>query len=89
MIHISASGTNGYDCCSRCFGPKIGILEDPVCGSAHCQIIPYWSKRLGKKTINAWESSARGGALQGEIVDDHTILLRGKAVLFGETQIHI
>lgn len=89
MIHISASGTNGYDCCSRCFGPKIGILEDPVCGSAHCQIIPYWSKRLGKKTINAWESSARGGALQGEIVDDHTILLRGKAVLFAETQIHI
>lgn len=81
MVHITAPGTDGYDCCSRCFGPKIGILEDPVCGSAHCQIIPYWSKCLGKKIINAWDASARGGELQGEIVDDTTLLLRGKAVL--------
>ena len=89
MVHITAPGTEGYDCCSRCFGPKIGILEDPVCGSAHCQIVPYWAKRLGKRVINAREASARGGALQGEVVDDQTLLLRGKAVLFAESQISI
>lgn len=89
MVHITAPGKNEYDCCSRCFGPKIGILEDPVCGSAHCQIIPYWAKRLGKKVINAWEPSKRGGALQGEIVDDEHIILRGKVVLFAESRINI
>lgn len=89
MVHITAPGTDGYDCCSRCFGPKIGILEDPVCGSAHCQIIPYWAKRLNKKVINAWEASARGGALQGEIIDDNTLQIRGKATLFAETQIRL
>ncbi len=89
MVHITAPGTDGYDCCSRCFGPKIGILEDPVCGSAHCQIVPYWSRRLGKRIINAWEASIRGGALQGEVVDDKQILLRGKAILFAETHINL
>lgn len=89
MVHITAPGTDGYDCCSRCFGPKIGILEDPVCGSAHCQIIPYWAKRLNKKVINAWEASARGGALQGEIIDEERLLIRGKATLFAESKIYI
>lgn len=89
MVHITAPGTDGYDCCSRCFGPKIGILEDPVCGSAHCQIIPYWAKRLGKKVIQAWEASARGGALQGEILDDKTLVIRGKAVLFAKSELNI
>lgn len=87
MIHITALGKDGYDCCSRCFGPKIGIIEDPVCGSAHCQIVPYWAKRLGKNVINAWEASARGGSLQGEIVDEKNIIIRGKAILFAETTI--
>ena len=92
MVHITAPATTinsdtsaPYDCCSRCFGPKIGIIEDPVCGSAHCQIIPYWAKRLGKNIINAWEASERGGALQGEIIDENNILLRGKATLFALT----
>lgn len=88
MVHITAPGFDGYDCCSRCFGPKIGILEDPVCGSAHCQIIPYWAKRLGKDIINAWEASARGGYLQGEIVNENTIIIRGEAVLFAQSDIN-
>lgn len=89
MVQITAQGTDGYDCVSRCFGPKIGILEDPVCGSAHCQIVPYWSKRLGKTIINAWEASPRGGFLQGEIIDEQHLILRGKAVLFSESNIHL
>lgn len=89
MVHITAPGTDGYDCISRSFGPKIGILEDPVCGSAHCQIIPYWAKRLNKKVINAYQASDRGGALQGEIIDEERLLIRGKATLFAESKINI
>lgn len=89
MVHITAQGNNGYDCVSRCFGPKIGILEDPVCGSAHCQIIPYWAKRLGKNVINALEASPRGGELQGEVIDDKHLFLRGKAVLFSQSLINV
>lgn len=87
MVHITARGRDGYDCVSRCFGPKIGILEDPVCGSAHCQIVPYWAKRLGKYVINAWEASHRGGEIQGEVIDDKQLYLRGKAVLFSQSEI--
>lgn len=89
MVHITAPGTDGFDCCSRCFGPKLGILEDPVCGSAHCQIIPYWAKRLGKNVIHAYEASKRGGELLGEVIDEKNILLRGKATLFAESKLHI
>ena len=89
MLHITAPGIGQYDCCSRCFGPKIGILEDPVCGSAHCQIIPYWAKRLGKSTIDAWEASLRGGALQGEILNDEQLIIRGNATLFAESDLRI
>ena len=89
MVHITAQGTDRYDCVSRCFGPKIGILEDPVCGSAHCQIIPYWAKRLDKKIINALEVSSRGGELQGEVIDDKSLYLRGEAVLFSLSDINV
>ena len=89
MVHITAPGSNGYDCCSRCFRPKIGILEDPVCGSAHCQIIPYWAKRLGKNTIRAWEASSRGGDLTGEIIDNNIIKIIGKACTFSVSELSL
>ena len=89
MVHITAPGTGGFDCVSRCFGPKVGVLEDPVCGSAHCQLVPYWSRRLGKDTINAWEASPRGGALQGQIIDENHLLLRGHARLFATSEINL
>jgi PhzF family phenazine biosynthesis protein len=55
----------GRDCdfVSRFFAPAVGIPEDPVTGSAHCTLVPYWSKRLGKKTLFARQVSARGGEL--------------------------
>lgn len=52
-----------YDCVSRFFAPDKGVYEDPVTGSAHCAIIPYWAKRLGKKTLRAYQASPRGGDL--------------------------
>jgi PhzF family phenazine biosynthesis protein len=59
----TAPGDEGFDFISRFFAPHHGIAEDPVTGSAHCALTPYWSKRLGKKTLNARQVSPRGGNL--------------------------
>ena len=55
------------DCVSRSFCPKIAVPEDPVCGSAHCQIADYWSRELGQKKILAYQASKRGGYLHCEL----------------------
>ncbi|MBQ1820268.1 MAG: PhzF family phenazine biosynthesis protein [Clostridia bacterium] len=70
-----------YDCVSRSFTPEITVPEDPVCGSAHCQIADWWSKTLGKRIIRAYQASARGGELICEPLGNGRIALRGKAVL--------
>ncbi|MEI9888800.1 MAG: PhzF family phenazine biosynthesis protein [Rhizomicrobium sp.] len=59
----TAPGDAGYDFVSRFFAPDKGIPEDPVTGSAHCALTPYWAKRLGKKTLKARQVSPRGGDL--------------------------
>jgi PhzF family phenazine biosynthesis protein len=58
---VTAPGDNGYNFVSRFFAPAKGILEDPVTGSAHCSLTPFWSKRLGLKTMKARQVSPRGG----------------------------
>ena len=63
--------------------------EDPVCGSAHCQIADYWSKTLGKPVIRAYQASERGGELECEILGNGRIALRGKAVLFAVSEIAV
>jgi PhzF family phenazine biosynthesis protein len=62
-VIVTAAGDAGYDCVSRVFVPAHGVPEDPVTGSAHCVLAPYWSARLGKKEIRAYQSSQRGGEL--------------------------
>lgn len=59
---VTARGTQ-HDFVSRYFAPAIGINEDPVTGSTHCCLIPYWSARLGKSNLTAYQCSARGGEL--------------------------
>jgi predicted PhzF superfamily epimerase YddE/YHI9 len=59
----TAPGDQGYDFISRFFAPEKGVPEDPVTGSAHCALTPYWAKRLGKKTLKARQVSPRGGDL--------------------------
>ena len=76
-----------YDCVSRSFTPEITVPEDPVCGSAHCQIADYWAKTLGKPVIHAYQASSRGGALECELLGNGRIALRGKAVLFAVAEI--
>lgn len=72
---------SGFDFYSRYFCPKHGINEDPVCGSAHCGLAPYWSKKLGKCDLKAYQASARGGILNIQIDEQkQRVFLRGKAV---------
>ena len=56
LLHITAKGKE-YDCVSRSFGPKLNIPEDPVCGSGHCHIVPYWSEKLNDKVLIAGEAT--------------------------------
>ena len=69
------------DCVSRSFCPKLAIPEDPVCGSAHCQIATYWADVLGKKTIHAYQASRRGGYLTCELLENGRIAISGEAAL--------
>ena len=68
-----------YDFVSRCFGPKFGIDEDPVTGSAHCALGPYWAERLGKTELTGYQASARGGVVRVTVDGDRTVL-GGRAV---------
>ncbi|MBQ6388187.1 MAG: PhzF family phenazine biosynthesis protein [Mogibacterium sp.] len=75
------------DCVSRSFCPKVGIVEDPVCGSAHCQIADYWSAELGKPVIEAYQASKRGGYLHCEMRNSGRIMISGEAVLVAVSEI--
>jgi predicted PhzF superfamily epimerase YddE/YHI9 len=72
---------------SRSFCPKLAIAEDPVCGSAHCQIADYWSKALGKDDIIAYQASKRGGTLYCHLSNNGRIQISGEAVLFAIAEI--
>ena len=75
------------DCVSRSFCPKLAIPEDPVCGSAHCQITDYWSQVLEKKEITAYQASKRGGYLHCEMLGNGRIAISGEAVLVAISEI--
>jgi PhzF family phenazine biosynthesis protein len=69
----------GYDFVSRCFFPRLGIDEDPVTGSAHTALAPYWSERLGRPGLTGLQASPRSGLVRTELRGDRT-LLTGRAV---------
>lgn len=79
VVAITARGED-VDFVSRYFAPSYGIPEDPVTGSAHCILAPYWAKRLGKAKLHARQLSERGGELWCEVAGDR-VLLKGKAVV--------
>jgi len=64
---------------SRFFAPRVGVPEDPVTGSAHCALAPWWGPRLGRTVMTGYQASARGGEVEVELAGDR-VLLRGKAV---------
>ena len=77
------------DCASRSFVPKHGIPEDPVCGSAHCQLAPYWAHELGRAAISACQASARGGRLHCELRGSARLAISGEAVHIATSEIHV
>ncbi len=84
-VSITAPGVD-VDFVSRFFAPKYGIAEDPVTGSAHCALAPYWASRLGKSRLTARQVSKRGGNIICEVKADR-VLLSGRAVLFMAAEI--
>ncbi|HZH64000.1 MAG TPA: PhzF family phenazine biosynthesis protein [Flavisolibacter sp.] len=86
-VIITAKGHDA-DVVSRCFYPGAGIPEDPVTGSAHCNIVPYWSEKLGKKKLFCQQISPRHGDLQCELVGDR-VLMSGKCVLFMQGEVYL
>ena len=78
-VAITAPGKHA-DFVSRYFAPSYGIPEDPVTGSTHCSLMPYWAERLGKESLHAQQVSERGGELWCELAGDR-VIIKGKAVL--------
>jgi len=78
---VTAAGGDDSDFVSRFFAPQSGVPEDPVTGSAHCTLAPYWSERLGRTLLRARQVSARGGELRCELRGDR-VGIAGRAVLY-------
>jgi len=78
---IATAPGDAVDFVSRMFAPKAGIDEDPVTGSAHCSLVPYWAERLGKTEFMARQVSKRGGDLRCKL-DGETVVVAGQGVLY-------
>ena len=97
-VIVSAPGPVPEDACyarigecdfvSRFFTPKATILEDPVTGSAHCTLVPYWASRFGRKQLHARQLSARGGELMCEM-SGNRVMIMGKAVCYLKGEISV
>ena len=87
LLHISAKGKD-YDCVSRSFAPKLNVEEDPVCGSGHCHIVPYWINVLKKNNIIAYQASKRGGVLYCKMNNDR-LKIGGYTALFSKSEIFV
>ena len=87
MAVVTARGT-AFDIVSRVFVPYLGIDEDPVTGSAHAALAPYWAKRLGRTDFTALQASKRTGVLRCRLQDDRVLLGgRCQTVIVGQFQL--
>lgn len=82
------SSDENFDCVSRIFAPKIKINEDPVTGSTHCMIAPYWAEKLQKDFLKCYQASERGGILNCK-VSGNRVKISGNAVLFATSELNI
>ena len=87
LLHVTARGKD-EDCVSRSFAPKLAVAEDPVCGSCHCHIIPYWADTLGKDELVAYQASRRGGTLYCHR-EGSKIFMAGKAALYSIDELFV
>ena len=79
VIVTSRAAASSYDFVSRFFAPRAGVNEDPVTGSAHCALAPYWTAKLGRPELVGYQASARGGTVRVRLRDDR-VILGGQAV---------
>jgi predicted PhzF superfamily epimerase YddE/YHI9 len=79
VIFTAGGDRDGIDCVSRVFAPSSGISEDPVTGSAHCTLAPFWAERLGRDVLVGEQASARGGIVRMRLAGDR-VVLGGRAV---------
>jgi predicted PhzF superfamily epimerase YddE/YHI9 len=86
VIVTSRSADPQFDFASRAFFPRLGVDEDPVCGSAHCCLGAFWRKRLGKSEFLAYQASARGGVVKVRIQGDR-VFLGGRAVIVAKGEL--
>lgn len=86
-VLVSAKGES-VDFVSRCFFPNAGILEDPVTGSAHTSLTPYWTRHLGERLLKARQLSERGGVLHCQLLGDR-VSIAGNAVTFMEGVLYL
>ena len=84
---VTAPGESA-DFVSRFFAPRLGVFEDPVTGSAHCTLVPYWAKRLGRDELSAAQISGRGGELRCAALGER-VKMAGRCVLYLEGTIHV
>jgi PhzF family phenazine biosynthesis protein len=88
FIVTCKSDDPAFDFYSRFFAPAVGINEDPVTGSSHTSLIPYWSQKLGKTRLMSYQASKRGGILECELASNSRVLIRGNAVTVFEINTH-
>ena len=86
FIVTGRSDSNAYDFVSRFFAPRVGVSEDPVTGSSHCCLGPFWASRLDKAEMTAYQASARGGVV-GVRVDGDKVYISGQAVTVFQAEI--
>ncbi|HGM5581184.1 TPA: PhzF family phenazine biosynthesis protein [Pseudomonas putida] len=80
-IAVTAPG-RGFDFVTRWFGPRVGVNEDPVTGSAHTTLAPYWSERLGKLSLSCEQGGARKGQLHCEVPGNGRVIISGRGALY-------
>lgn len=87
-VIITAAGDGDYDFVSRYFAPAMGIAEDPVTGSAHCALAPFWAKRLNKTSFRAHQASRRGGDVTCRLMGDR-VQMEGSVVFYLEGHVEV
>ena len=88
VINTARSQDPAFDFVSRFFAPQLGIPEDPVTGSAHCLLAPFWAEKLKKNAFSAYQASPRGGMLHVRL-EGARVMIRGSAVIIFEGELRV
>lgn len=91
LLQLTAKGED-YDCVTRSFAPKLGVTEDPVCGSGHCHVVPLWADKLGKSELCAYQASRRSGVLYCRMERGQgagRVRIAGKAALYSVAELYV